>query len=112
MLADFAGMPADPKALPPYTHLYQACEDVSEQHLNALMMTDLMNIATDYKWHAYCRHRVHVRLALYILHFALAAAAAQLPVTASAASSVSRPSHRAGPPVTGLAPQLRRRRSC
>ena len=93
MLADFAGMPADPEALPPYTRLYQACEDVSEQHLNALMMTDLMNIATDYKWHAYCRHRVHVRLALYILHFALAATAMLM---STRYSEQSRSFHEAG----------------
>jgi hypothetical protein len=38
-------------------------------------MTDLMNIVTDFKWHAYCQRRVHWRLVLYFLHFALAATA-------------------------------------
>eukprot|EP01046_Picozoa_sp_COSAG06_P008754 COSAG06_NODE_447_length_15632_cov_47.212193_5_plen_1473_part_00 len=74
MLGDFAGMPSD-GTLPPYTRLYQACEDVSEQYLNALMLTDLMNVVTDFKWHAYCKNRVHMRLVLYCLHFVLAAAA-------------------------------------
>ena len=73
-LGDFAGMPTE-GSLPPYTQLFQACEDVSEQKLNALLSTDLMIVTTDFKWHAYVSRRVYKQLAVYLLHFALAASA-------------------------------------
>jgi hypothetical protein len=75
VLAGFAGMPTDRDAAPPYTKLYQACGDVSEDLLNKLMMTDLMSAVTNFKWDAYCKRRVYKRLGCYVLHFALAASA-------------------------------------
>eukprot|EP01046_Picozoa_sp_COSAG06_P065525 COSAG06_NODE_16133_length_1020_cov_1.287731_1_plen_292_part_10 len=70
-LRGFVSMPTDD--LPPYTRLYQACEDVSETQLNALMMTELMDVATNFKWETYCKRRMYIRLTFYMLHFALAA---------------------------------------
>jgi hypothetical protein len=71
-LADIAAMPID-GSIAPYTRLYQACEQLGERQLNALMMTDMMSIITEFKWHAYCKHRVRWRVGLYLLHFMLAA---------------------------------------
>ena len=70
-----AGFVAMSDGSSPFTRLFRACEAESEQLLNDLLSTKLMDVATVYKWQKYVSQRVVRRLYLMMMHFAFAAAA-------------------------------------
>ena len=62
--------------LPPYTKLFAAVShNAPDDRLSALLQTKLMRVATKFKWDTYVQGRVLRRLGMYLMHFALAAAA-------------------------------------
>jgi WD40 repeat protein len=77
-LTGFAAAPTKDKSgqlvLPPYTQFFEAVSG-NDERLSALLKTRLMQSATKFKWDSYVQARVLRRLCLYLLHFALAAAA-------------------------------------
>jgi hypothetical protein len=72
VLGGFAAMPPEGS---PYTRMFRALEHLPEQRLNALTSTDLMAITTEFKWNAYARRLLVLKLVKYLLHFLLAGSA-------------------------------------